>query len=76
MIESVHKVLRAELAAFRGREVRNFSDGVMGTFDGPARAVKFARSAREKVRRQCHSAPGCTANASQRATMFAEPQWI
>ena len=49
LIESVHKVLRAELAAFRGREVRNFSDGVMGTFDGPARAVKFARSAREKV---------------------------
>jgi pimeloyl-ACP methyl ester carboxylesterase/DNA-binding winged helix-turn-helix (wHTH) protein len=47
--ESVHKVLRTELAAFRGRELRNFSDGLMATFDGPARAVKFARSAREKL---------------------------
>jgi class 3 adenylate cyclase len=42
--------LRTELAVFRGRELKTTGDGMMATFDGPARAIKFACSAREKVR--------------------------
>jgi class 3 adenylate cyclase len=48
--ESSHEVLRSELAAFHGRELQTIGDGLMATFDGPARAIKFACSAHEKVR--------------------------
>ena len=40
----------AELTAFRGREVNTAGDGLFATFDGPARAIKCARSIRERVR--------------------------
>jgi pimeloyl-ACP methyl ester carboxylesterase/DNA-binding winged helix-turn-helix (wHTH) protein len=49
LIKSAHEVLHTELATFRGRELRTFSDGLMATFDGPARAIKFACSARKKI---------------------------
>jgi len=42
--------LHTELAAFRGRERRTSADGLMATFDGPARAIKFACSAWERMR--------------------------
>ncbi|MHB8572882.1 MAG: adenylate/guanylate cyclase domain-containing protein [Candidatus Dormibacteria bacterium] len=42
---------RAEIAAHRGREVKTLGDGIMASFDGPARAVRCAqammRSSRE-----------------------------
>ena len=38
-----------ELAGFRGHEVKNAANGLIATFDGPARAIKFACLAREKV---------------------------
>jgi class 3 adenylate cyclase len=50
LLQSSYEVLRKELAAFRGRELKTTSDGLMATFDGPARAIRFARLAREKVR--------------------------
>lgn len=50
LLKTSHGVLRAELAEFRGRPLRTPGDGLMATFDGPARAIKFATSAREKIR--------------------------
>ena len=37
-----HRLVRAQLARFRGREVDMGRDGVLATFDGPARAVRCA----------------------------------
>jgi class 3 adenylate cyclase/alpha-beta hydrolase superfamily lysophospholipase len=37
-----HRLVRAQLARFRGREVDIAGDGVFATFDGPARAVRCA----------------------------------
>lgn len=42
--------VRAELAAFRGVEVNTTGDGVLATFDGPARAIRCAGAIRERVR--------------------------
>ena len=39
-----HRLVRAQLARFRGREVDMAGDGVFATFDGPARAVRCARA--------------------------------
>jgi pimeloyl-ACP methyl ester carboxylesterase/DNA-binding winged helix-turn-helix (wHTH) protein len=50
LLKGSYEVLRTELAAFRGRELKTIGDGLMATFDGPARAIKFACSAREKMR--------------------------
>jgi len=43
-------VMRKELTIFRGREVDTAGDGMLATFDGPARAIRCARSVRERVR--------------------------
>jgi class 3 adenylate cyclase len=50
LLNDYYGTLRKELAAFRGREVNTAGDGVLATFDGPARAIRCARSVREKVR--------------------------
>jgi class 3 adenylate cyclase len=39
-----------ELERFRGRAIKTLGDGVMATFDGPARAVACATSIRDRVR--------------------------
>ena len=44
-----HTVMRKELTAFRGREVDTAGDGLLATFDGPARAIRCACSVRERV---------------------------
>ena len=44
-----HTVMRKELAAFRGREVDVAGDGLLATFDGPARAIRCACSVRDRV---------------------------
>ncbi|HME97273.1 MAG TPA: adenylate/guanylate cyclase domain-containing protein [Methylomirabilota bacterium] len=44
-----HEMMRRELAAFRGREVDTAGDGLLATFDGPARAIRCACSVRERV---------------------------
>jgi class 3 adenylate cyclase len=41
---------RAELARYRGREVDTAGDGLLATFDGPARAVRCARAIVDAVR--------------------------
>src|SRR5580704_9295245 len=43
-------LMRQELAVFRGREVNTAGDGLLATFDGPARAIRCACSVRERVR--------------------------
>jgi class 3 adenylate cyclase len=42
--------VRRELGRFRGREVDMAGDGLLATFDGPARAVRCACSVKEAVR--------------------------
>jgi class 3 adenylate cyclase/alpha-beta hydrolase superfamily lysophospholipase len=43
-------VVRQEITRFRGHEVKALGDGFLATFDGPARAVRCARSIAEAVR--------------------------
>jgi pimeloyl-ACP methyl ester carboxylesterase len=50
LLTRYYAAVRGELAAFRGREVNTTGDGVLATFDGPARAIRCAASIRERVR--------------------------
>jgi pimeloyl-ACP methyl ester carboxylesterase len=50
LLDNYHNAVRKELSAFRGRQVKTAGDGVLATFDGPARAIRCACSVREKVR--------------------------
>jgi class 3 adenylate cyclase len=50
LLGSWYAMVRKELVAFRGREVNTLGDGLLATFDGPARAVRCACSIRERVR--------------------------
>jgi class 3 adenylate cyclase len=44
-VEEEHDhIVRAQLARYRGREIRTMGDGFLATFDGPARAVKCAQA--------------------------------
>jgi class 3 adenylate cyclase len=45
-----YTLMRKELTAFRGREVDTAGDGLLATFDGPARAIRCACSMRDRVR--------------------------
>jgi class 3 adenylate cyclase len=49
LLESFYEVMRKELAAFRGHEVNTAGDGLLATFDGPARAIRCACSVRAKL---------------------------
>jgi class 3 adenylate cyclase len=42
-------LVRTELERFRGREVKSTGDGVLATFDGPARAIRCACAVRDAV---------------------------
>jgi class 3 adenylate cyclase len=50
LLGNFYAVLRKELTAFRGHEVSTAGDGLLATFDGPARAIRCARSMQEKIR--------------------------
>jgi pimeloyl-ACP methyl ester carboxylesterase len=45
-----HRLVRAELARFGGREIDNPGDGFLASFDGPARAVRCAVAIRAALR--------------------------
>jgi class 3 adenylate cyclase len=49
LLEGHHAVVRRELGRFRGREIDTAGDGFLATFDGPARAVRCARSVSDGV---------------------------
>jgi class 3 adenylate cyclase len=50
LLASHHRVVRQELARFRGREIDAAGDGFFATFDGPARAIRCACAAVSSVR--------------------------
>jgi len=49
MLEQHNKVVRANLARFRGREVKTTGDGFLASFDGPARAIRAAHAIRVEL---------------------------
>jgi class 3 adenylate cyclase len=50
LLSQHHRLVRAQIARFRGQEVDAAGDGVFATFDGPARAVRCAAAIVEGVR--------------------------
>lgn len=50
IIERHHAIVREELVRHRGTEQDTAGDGFYATFDGPARAVRCAFAARERLR--------------------------
>jgi class 3 adenylate cyclase len=44
LLDSHDAMARDELRRFRGREVKTTGDGILATFDGPARAIRCAQS--------------------------------
>jgi pimeloyl-ACP methyl ester carboxylesterase/DNA-binding SARP family transcriptional activator len=42
LLSKHHRLVRAQLARFRGREIDMVGDGVFAMFDGPARAIRCA----------------------------------
>jgi class 3 adenylate cyclase len=51
LLDEHHTLVRAELERFRGNEIRTVGDGVLATFDGPARAIRCACAIRDAVHR-------------------------
>ena len=50
LVEKHHRLIRAQLGYFRGREMDTAGDGFFATFDGPARAIRCACAIRDGVR--------------------------
>jgi pimeloyl-ACP methyl ester carboxylesterase len=50
LLEQHHEIVRREILRHRGREVEIVGDGVLATFDGPARAIRCARAIADGVR--------------------------
>ncbi len=51
LLEQHHAVVRAQLARFRGRAIHTSGDGVLATFDGPARGIRCACAVVQEVHR-------------------------
>jgi pimeloyl-ACP methyl ester carboxylesterase len=49
LLESHHQIARRELERHRGREIEFVGDGLLATFDGPARGVRCAHAIRDAV---------------------------
>ena len=49
LLENHNELVRRQLAAFSGREVKALGDGFLATFDGPGRAIRCACAIRENV---------------------------
>jgi pimeloyl-ACP methyl ester carboxylesterase/class 3 adenylate cyclase len=50
LLDAYYGLVREQLARFRGREVDTAGDGVLASFDGPARAIRAACAIRDRVR--------------------------
>jgi class 3 adenylate cyclase len=50
LLDEQNAAVRRELARFRGREVKSLGDGMMASFDGPARAIRCGVAVTEAVR--------------------------
>jgi pimeloyl-ACP methyl ester carboxylesterase len=44
VLDAHFSLARAQIRRFRGREVKTLGDGILATFDGPARAVRCAQA--------------------------------
>lgn len=49
LLDRHHKIVQKNLARFRGTEIKSTGDGMLATFDGPARAVRCARAIVDEV---------------------------
>jgi class 3 adenylate cyclase len=49
LLDEHNRAVRAELAAWRGNEIKTVGDGFLATFDGPARAVNCAAAIVDSV---------------------------
>ncbi len=50
LLEEQNALIRRELERHRGREVKTLGDGVLATFDGPARAIRCGVAVTQAVR--------------------------
>jgi class 3 adenylate cyclase len=50
VLDAHFSLARSQLRRFRGREVKTLGDGILATFDGPARAVRCAQAIASGVR--------------------------
>jgi class 3 adenylate cyclase len=50
LLDAHDEVVRQELAKFKGREVKHTGDGVLASFDGPARAIRCGQSVIDHTR--------------------------
>ena len=49
VLDRFYAIARRHLARFRGREIDTAGDGLFATFDGPARAIRCARTIADEV---------------------------
>jgi class 3 adenylate cyclase len=50
LLDNHHTTIRRNLERFRGREVKTTGDGILATFDGPARGVRCACAIDDGIR--------------------------
>ena len=50
LLDRHNKMMRDNIARFRGRAIKSTGDGFLATFDGPARAIHCASASREGAR--------------------------
>jgi class 3 adenylate cyclase len=50
LLESINGSIEQQLDRHRGRAVKNLGDGLLATFDGPARAIRCATAIRDAAR--------------------------
>jgi class 3 adenylate cyclase len=50
ILDAHFSMARSQIRRFRGREVKTLGDGILATFDGPARAVRCAQAIANSVK--------------------------
>jgi class 3 adenylate cyclase len=50
LLDNHHAIVRSNLARYRGHEIKTTGDGILATFDGPARGVRCACAIADEMR--------------------------
>jgi pimeloyl-ACP methyl ester carboxylesterase len=50
LLDNHHAVIKRNLSRFRGHEIKSTGDGILATFDGPARGVRCACAIGDEIR--------------------------
>jgi pimeloyl-ACP methyl ester carboxylesterase len=50
VLDSYYAMIRRQLERFAGQEIKTIGDGLLATFDGPARAIRCAQAIRDGAR--------------------------